>query len=42
MHFYVGKNFILLKSGCYKPTPLEGISPSRFRKRSGIIQDNLL
>jgi hypothetical protein len=26
------QNFILAKSGCYKPTPLRGISPSRFMK----------
>jgi hypothetical protein len=27
MHSYVDKNFILVKSGCYKPTPLEESHP---------------
>jgi hypothetical protein len=31
------QNFILVKCGCFKPTPLIGISPSRFKKRSEII-----
>jgi hypothetical protein len=35
------QHFILGKCGCYKPNPppLIGISPSRFKKRLGIIQD---
>jgi hypothetical protein len=27
MHSYVDKNLILVKSGCYKPTPLEESHP---------------
>jgi hypothetical protein len=27
MHSYLHKNFIIVKSGCYKPTPLRRISP---------------
>jgi hypothetical protein len=27
MHSYVDKNLILVKSGCYKPTPLEESRP---------------
>jgi hypothetical protein len=38
----IRQNFIVVKSGCYKPTPLKGISPTRYRKRLGINQGNLL
>jgi hypothetical protein len=34
--------FYHCKKECYKPTPLKGISPSRFRKCSDIIWDNLV
>jgi hypothetical protein len=30
LHFSNLAKFILAKSGCYKPTPLKGISPTRF------------
>jgi hypothetical protein len=36
------RNVILAKSGCYKTYPLKGISPSRFRKCSGITRGDLL
>jgi hypothetical protein len=42
MHYYFDKILSFTKSGCYKPTPLKGISPLRFRKCLGIIQGNLL
>jgi hypothetical protein len=38
----IWQNFIIAKSGCYKPTPLKGISPMRFWKLSGITGGNLL
>jgi hypothetical protein len=42
MHYYFDKILLFAKSGCYRHTPLKGISPTRFRKRLGIIRDNLL
>ncbi len=38
----IRQNLLVVKSGCYKPTPLKGISPTRFTKRLGIIWGNLL
>jgi hypothetical protein len=42
MHFYVGKILSLQKAVLQTLPPLRGISPSRFRKRSEIIRDNLI
>jgi hypothetical protein len=38
----IQQNFIVVKSRCYKPNPLKGISPMRFRKCLGINRGNLL
>jgi hypothetical protein len=38
----IQQNFIVVKRGCHKPTPLKGISPTRFRKRMGINRGNML
>jgi hypothetical protein len=42
MQYYFDEILLFAKSGCYKPTPLKGISPTRFRKSLGIIYGNLL